>query len=219
MTAWRSPAISTCRRAPVRFRRWSRCMAAAGRRARAARFSIGDKYLAERGYVLFSVSYRLAKKGHKTFPQAVQDVLAAIQFVRGSAGEFKVDPERIGLFGASAGGHLASLAALERRYLHGRLSAGQARRRQHQGQGAGRRLRGLRPQGDVAPLRDAEPAREQHREFPRCARRWKIRGSISMPRRSTMRPSPTTRSACFSASAPRTISSTAPSRPTPSCWR
>jgi acetyl esterase/lipase len=46
------------------------------------------------------------------FPQAVHDVLAAVQFVRGSAGEIKVDPERIGLFGASAGGHLAALAAL-----------------------------------------------------------------------------------------------------------
>ena len=75
-------------------------------------FQHWGKYLAEHGYVLFSASYRLAKKGHKTFPQAVQDVLAAIQFVRGSAGEFKVDPERIGIFGASAGGHLASLAAL-----------------------------------------------------------------------------------------------------------
>ena len=75
-------------------------------------FQHWGKYLAEHGYVLFSASYRLAKKGNKTFPQAVQDVLAAIQFVRGSAGEFKVDPERIGIFGASAGGHLASLAAL-----------------------------------------------------------------------------------------------------------
>jgi acetyl esterase/lipase len=62
--------------------------------------------------VLFAISYRLAKKGQKMFPQAVQDVLAAVQFVRGSAGEIKVDPQRIGLFGASAGAHLASLAAL-----------------------------------------------------------------------------------------------------------
>ena len=46
------------------------------------------------------------------FPQAVTDVLAAVQFVRGSAREIKVDPERIGLFGASAGAHLVSLAAL-----------------------------------------------------------------------------------------------------------
>jgi acetyl esterase/lipase len=77
-----------------------------------AAFQYWGKYLAEHGHVLFTVSYRLAKKGHKTFPQAVQDVLAAIQFVRGSAGELKVDPERIGIIGASAGGHLASLAAL-----------------------------------------------------------------------------------------------------------
>ena len=80
-------------------------------------------------------------------------------------GEFKVDPERIGLFGASAGGHLASLAALGGDDLPGRLSAGRARRGQHQGEGAGRCLRRLRPQGDVAPLPAAEPAREQHREF------------------------------------------------------
>jgi acetyl esterase/lipase len=75
-------------------------------------FQFFGPYLAQRGYVLFAITYRLAKKGQKMFPQAVNDVLAAVQFVRGSAGEIKVDPERIGLFGASAGGHLASLAAL-----------------------------------------------------------------------------------------------------------
>ncbi len=75
-------------------------------------FQFWGPWLAERGYALFSVSYRLAKKGQKTFPQAVHDVLAAVQFVRGSAAEIKVDPERIGLFGASAGGHLSALAAL-----------------------------------------------------------------------------------------------------------
>jgi acetyl esterase/lipase len=75
-------------------------------------FQYWGPWLAERGYVLFAISYRLAKKGQKTFPQAVHDVLAAVQFVRGNAGQFKVDPERIGLFGASAGAHLASLAAL-----------------------------------------------------------------------------------------------------------
>jgi acetyl esterase/lipase len=75
-------------------------------------FQFWGPYLAARGYVLFAISYRLAKKGQKMFPQAVTDVLAAVQFVRGSAREIKVDPERIGLFGASAGAHLASLAAL-----------------------------------------------------------------------------------------------------------
>jgi acetyl esterase/lipase len=60
---------------------------------------------------VFSISYRLAVK-EKTFPQAVQDVLAGVQFVRGKAGAFGIDPQRIGLIGASAGAHLASLAAL-----------------------------------------------------------------------------------------------------------
>ena len=75
-------------------------------------FQFWGPYLAERGYALFAISYRLAKKGQRMFPQAVNDVLAAVQFVRGSAREIRVDPERIALFGASAGAHLASLAAL-----------------------------------------------------------------------------------------------------------
>jgi acetyl esterase/lipase len=68
-------------------------------------------YLAARGYAVFSISYRLAVKT-KTFPEAVQDVLAAVQFVRGKAGAFGIDPARIGIIGASAGAHLAALAAL-----------------------------------------------------------------------------------------------------------
>ena len=75
-------------------------------------FQYWGPYLAARGYALFAISYRLAKKGQKMFPQAVTDIRAAVQFVRGSAGEFKLDPARIGLFGASAGAHLTALAAL-----------------------------------------------------------------------------------------------------------
>ena len=68
-------------------------------------------YLAARGIAVFSISYRLATKT-KTFPEAVQDVLAGVQFLRGKAGAFGIDPSRIGLLGASAGAHLAALAAL-----------------------------------------------------------------------------------------------------------
>jgi acetyl esterase/lipase len=74
-------------------------------------FQYWGPYLASRGIGMFSISYRLAAKG-KMFPQAVQDILAGVQFMRGKAGEFGIDPTRIGLLGASAGGHLASLAAL-----------------------------------------------------------------------------------------------------------
>jgi acetyl esterase/lipase len=74
-------------------------------------FKYWGPWLAARGVALFAISYRLAVK-QKMFPEAVQDVLAAVQFVRGKAGAFGIDPARIGLLGASAGGHLAALAAL-----------------------------------------------------------------------------------------------------------
>jgi acetyl esterase/lipase len=74
-------------------------------------FQYWGPYLAARGTALFAISYRLATKT-KMYPQAVQDVLAAVQFVRGKSGEFGIAAERIGLLGASAGAHLAGLAAL-----------------------------------------------------------------------------------------------------------
>src|SRR5436305_5866905 len=79
-----------------------------------AAFRYWGPHLAAHGYALFTISYRLAKPGQKTFPLAVQDALAAVQFVRGSAGQFKLAPDRIGLMGASAGANLAALAALGR---------------------------------------------------------------------------------------------------------
>jgi acetyl esterase/lipase len=74
-------------------------------------FQYWGPYLAERGYAVFSISYRLATKT-KTFPEAVHDVLSGVQFLRGKADGFGIDPARIGLIGASAGAHLAALAAL-----------------------------------------------------------------------------------------------------------
>lgn len=69
-------------------------------------------YLAKNGYAVFAAGYRLSKPGAKTFPQAVYDVKAAIQYVRANAAELGVDPARIGLMGDSAGAHLAALVAL-----------------------------------------------------------------------------------------------------------
>src|ERR1700680_2922300 len=86
-------------------------------------FQYWGPHLAARGVAVFAISYRLATKG-KMFPQAVQDVLAGVQFVRGKAGEFGIDPQRIGLLGASAGGHLASLAALSGKKFTGGSRAG-----------------------------------------------------------------------------------------------
>jgi acetyl esterase/lipase len=75
-------------------------------------FQHWGKYLAERGVALFAVSYRLAKTGQKTFPHAVQDVLAAVQYVRGNGKDLNLAPDRIGIFGHSAGGNIGALAAL-----------------------------------------------------------------------------------------------------------
>jgi acetyl esterase/lipase len=67
-------------------------------------------FLARAGYAVFAIEYRLGKPG--TYPAAVYDTKAAIQFVRAKAAEFDLDSERIGLIGDSAGAHLASLVAL-----------------------------------------------------------------------------------------------------------
>jgi acetyl esterase/lipase len=69
-------------------------------------------YFAQRGIALFSIEYRLSKPGQPSYPKPVQDVRAAIQFVKYKADELKVDPQRVALMGASAGAHLAALAAL-----------------------------------------------------------------------------------------------------------
>jgi acetyl esterase/lipase len=69
-------------------------------------------YLAARGHALFAISFRCAKVGQSSFPHAIQDVLAAVQFVRANAAQLGIAPERIGLMGASSGAHLAALAAL-----------------------------------------------------------------------------------------------------------
>src|SRR5215471_20455100 len=77
-----------------------------------SQFQYWGPYLAARGYALFTISYRLAKKGTKAFPHAVHDVVSAVRFLRASATQFRLDAGRLALFGASAGAHLAALAAL-----------------------------------------------------------------------------------------------------------
>ncbi len=68
--------------------------------------------MAARGYAGFTISYRLTKPGKKTYPEVVYDVRAAVQFMRGEAKHFRLDPKRIALWGNSAGAHLAALVAL-----------------------------------------------------------------------------------------------------------
>lgn len=61
--------------------------------------------LADQGYVAATATYRLAPKYQ--FPAAVHDVKAAVQWLRANAEKYQIDPNRIGVVGDSAGGHLA----------------------------------------------------------------------------------------------------------------
>jgi len=60
------------------------------------------------GVSVFVVKYRLREYG---YPAPLQDVLRAIRLVRSRAAEWGVRPDRIGVLGSSAGGHLAALAS------------------------------------------------------------------------------------------------------------
>lgn len=65
--------------------------------------------LAERGYVVANVEYRLA--GVAKYPAGVQDCLLAVRWLRANAERFGADPDRIGAWGGSAGGHIVGMMA------------------------------------------------------------------------------------------------------------
>jgi acetyl esterase/lipase len=66
--------------------------------------------LAERGYVAATASYRLAPRNQ--FPSSVEDAKAAVRFLRANAAKYGIDPDRIGAWGGSAGGHLVLMLGL-----------------------------------------------------------------------------------------------------------
>lgn len=62
--------------------------------------------LEQKGWAWFSVNYRLAPA--YPFPAQTDDVEAAVAYIKAHKAEFKIDPKRLVLIGASAGGHLVS---------------------------------------------------------------------------------------------------------------
>jgi acetyl esterase/lipase len=64
-------------------------------------------WVAQGDYVGVSVGYRLS--GVATWPAQVHDCKAAIRWVRANADKLGIDPQKIGLWGSSAGGHLVAL--------------------------------------------------------------------------------------------------------------
>jgi acetyl esterase/lipase len=62
------------------------------------------------GYVAVAPQYRFCPK--ETFPAQIRDVKAAVRWLKSNAGKYRVDPDRIGAIGFSAGGHLALMLGL-----------------------------------------------------------------------------------------------------------
>lgn len=66
--------------------------------------------LARNGFVVASVEYRTSNEA--VYPAQLMDVKAAIRYLRAHAGRYRIDTERFGVMGESAGGHLTAMAAL-----------------------------------------------------------------------------------------------------------
>jgi acetyl esterase/lipase len=63
--------------------------------------------LQKNGFMVVSINYRLAPKFK--FPAQIQDVKCAVRYLRAHAGQYNLNPNKIGAWGGSAGGHLVSL--------------------------------------------------------------------------------------------------------------
>ncbi|WP_419307615.1 alpha/beta hydrolase fold domain-containing protein [Chromohalobacter israelensis] len=67
-----------------------------------------ERFFARHGIAMASIDYRLS--GVAPFPAAVEDVKTAIRWLKSVADEYGFDGERLGLWGSSAGAHLATLS-------------------------------------------------------------------------------------------------------------
>lgn len=75
----------------------------------------GDRYkgeellkpLLDRGFICATIEYRLSEQA--VFPAQIQDCKAAVRFLRSHADTYGIDAGQIGVWGSSAGGHLAAL--------------------------------------------------------------------------------------------------------------
>jgi len=84
-----------------------------GSRSAKRELNIGNT-LAEHGMVGFSIDYKLGVKGNAmgAWPQNLHDCKTAVRWLRVNAEKYGIDPDRIGVIGGSAGGHLSSMVAV-----------------------------------------------------------------------------------------------------------
>ncbi len=72
------------------------------------RFATRTAMIADAGYFAVSINYRLTRSN---ITAEVEDCKCAVRWLRANAAKYNVDPERIGVWGSSAGGHLALMVA------------------------------------------------------------------------------------------------------------
>ncbi len=72
-------------------------------------FPLALAQLASEGFVVASVEYRLSSEA--PFPAALQDVRAALRYLKDNSGKYRIDGNKVAVWGGSAGGQLAALAA------------------------------------------------------------------------------------------------------------
>ena len=75
--------------------------------------------LVDRGFVVASLNYRLSQ--HAIFPAQIHDCSAAIRWLRAHHEQYGIDPDKVGVWGASAGGHLAAMLGTSAGRLAGDL--------------------------------------------------------------------------------------------------
>ncbi|WP_406238699.1 prolyl oligopeptidase family serine peptidase [Nocardia sp. NBC_01009] len=68
-------------------------------------------FIAEAGYVVASIQYRVQPDG-ATYVDSVSDVKAAIRYLRAHAADYDIDSDAVGVWGDSAGGYLAAMAGV-----------------------------------------------------------------------------------------------------------
>jgi acetyl esterase/lipase len=80
-----------------------------------------SKTLAENGYAVFCIDYKLtqfegkpwqSKISDPGWPQNIYDCKTAVRFIRKNAVKYRIDPDRIAVMGCSAGGHMALLTGM-----------------------------------------------------------------------------------------------------------
>lgn len=90
---------------------------------RGQRYPCPALFLTQKGYAVASIGYRLSDTA--TFPAQIHDCKVAIRFLRSRAKEYQLAPDRFGVWGSSAGGHLAALVGTSgnAHELEGQLAA------------------------------------------------------------------------------------------------